>query len=215
MPFVRTWVVGRLPLLFTDNGLDLERQIVKVPGIPATADQSPLLVPQSGSPPGNLRRPIIRIFLGCALATIFARAICLALKGDAERRMTIRTNLNDEGGPLVIVDGAEVGYTPLPTSFTYYADREIRLIKDCGEAETFVQPTPTPGRDSLQLDFLVEDPRPSRLRDEDAIRCYFPEPGDVDELLRRAEKLRTEAQLEGTPRRPDPGSVVPSSKLDF
>jgi len=161
---------------------------VKVPGIPVASDESPLLVPQSGSPRGTLRRPIIQIFLGCALATIFAWAVYVALKGDAERLMTIRTNLNDEGGPLVIVDGAEVGYSPLPASFIYYPGREIRLIKDGCETVTSVE------------------------RD---IVCHFEPPGNVDELLQRAHKLRTEAQLKGEPRPDDLEPVVSGSKLEF
>ena len=184
-------------------------------GIPGVLDQSPGPVPQSESPRGNLRRPIKRILLCSVLLTIFAWAICLALKGGADRRMTIRTNLDNEGGPLVIVDGQELGVTQPVAHFTFYPGREIRLIKDGDETVTAVQPSRAPWSDSLPPEVFVENLCPFTPRDEKPIECHWPPPITTEELLQRAEKLRTEVQPEGESRSPDPGPIVSGSGLVF
>ena len=47
-------------------------------------------------------------------------------------------------GALVYVDDYEVGITPISTSFLYYGQRRIRLVKDGYETLTVMQPIPPP-----------------------------------------------------------------------
>ena len=58
--------------------------------------------------------------------------------------MTIRSN---PPGALVYVDDYEVGITPISTSFIYYGQRRIRLVKDGYETLTVMQPIPPPWYD--------------------------------------------------------------------
>src|SRR5262245_29457204 len=74
------------------------------------------------------------------------------LSGCVERRMTIRTNVDNQGGALVYLDNEEVGISPVSTAFTYYADREIKLVKDGYETVTLVQPVRAPWWDSLLVE---------------------------------------------------------------
>ena len=110
--------------------------------------------------------------------------------------MTIRTNVDSQGGALVIVNGEEMGYTPASTGFTYYADREIRLMKDGHETLTLVQPIRAPWWDNMLTEFFVENLWPFTMRDERQFYYELPPVVNVPpkELLQRAEGLRTEGQ---------------------
>ena len=130
-------------------------------------------------------------------ATLGMLTLCLSLVGCVERRMTIRTNVDDQGGALVVVDNQEVGHTPVSTGFTYYADRQVRLHKDGYETVTLVQPIPAPWWDSLLVEFFIENLWPFTVRDEREFRYQLPPLVNVttQELLDRAQQLRTEGQL--------------------
>jgi hypothetical protein len=124
-------------------------------------------------------------------------AICLCLCGCVERRMTIRTNVDNQGGALAYIDNEEVGTTPVSTGFTYYADREVRLIKDGYETMTIIQPMPAPWWDSLLVEFFVENLWPFCLRDE---RTYLYEMApassvSTEEVIQRGQQLRGEARM--------------------
>jgi hypothetical protein len=110
--------------------------------------------------------------------------------------MTIRTNVDNQGGALVYIDNEEVGTSPVSTGFTYYADREIRLVKDGYETVTLVQPIRAPWWDSLFLEFFTENLLPFTLRDERLFQYELPPAALVrtDEVLHRGQQLRTEAQ---------------------
>ncbi len=130
--------------------------------------------------------------------------------------MTIRTNVDKEGGALVVVDNQEIGNSPVSTGFTYYADREIRLIKDGYETVTLIQPIPAPWWDSLPLEFFVENLWPFTLRDEREFQYAMPPLATVTtgEVLDRAQSLRNEGQLGvelGPPGRP----ASPPSNANF
>ena len=68
------------------------------------------------------------------------------LPGCVERRYTIRT---DPPGALAIVNGEEIGPTPVSRSFTYYGDREITLMLDGYKTKTLIQPIAAPWWDNL------------------------------------------------------------------
>lgn len=115
--------------------------------------------------------------------------------GCVERRMTIRTNVDSQGGALVSIDDQEVGYSPVSTGFTYYADREIRLIKDGHETVTLIQPVEAPWWDSLLVEFFVENLWPFTVRDDREFRYELPPTAQVStgEVIQRGQQLRSEA----------------------
>jgi hypothetical protein len=120
--------------------------------------------------------------------------------GCVERRYTIRT---DPPGALAIVNGDEKGLTPVSSSFNYYADREIILIKDGYETKRVIQPIKAPWWDNLLTEFFTENLIPYNLRDEREF-TYTLSPvkiPDQNELLGRGEGLRAEARIPPTPRR--------------
>ena len=130
-----------------------------------------------------------KLFLSCLIG--------FGLTGCVERRMTIRTNVDNQGGALAYVDGTEIGYTPVSTGFTYYADREVRLIKDGYETVTLVQPIRAPWWDSLLVEFFTENLWPFTLRDDREFRYELPPAMQTStgEVIQRGQQLRSEAQV--------------------
>jgi hypothetical protein len=122
--------------------------------------------------------------------------VLTALSGCVERRMTIRTHVDNQGGALVYIDNEEVGPSPVSTGFTYYADREIKLVKDGYESVTLIQPIRAPWWDSLFLEFFTENLWPLTLRDERQFQYNMPPAVSVStgEVIQRGQQLRTEAQ---------------------
>src|SRR5690606_3614274 len=59
---------------------------------------------------------------GRILFTILAGLLLSQSLGCVHRRMTIRS---DPPGALVLLEGEEIGYTPVSVDFTYYGTREI------------------------------------------------------------------------------------------
>src|SRR4051812_23377756 len=68
-----------------------------------------------------------------------------SLTGCVERRYTIRTN---PPGAMVVINNEEVGTTPVSRSFTYYGDREIKLMLDGCQTQTIIQPIKAPWYDN-------------------------------------------------------------------
>jgi PEGA domain len=133
-----------------------------------------------------------------ALLIGFAAALA-GLSGCVERRYTIRT---DPPGALAIVNGEEIGPTPVSRPFTYYGDRKITLMLDGYNTKTVIQPIVEPWWDNLITEFFVENMIPYTFRDE---RDYtFPlETATVPEttgLVARAEALRAEGHILPPPR---------------
>jgi len=138
--------------------------------------------------------------------------LVLSTIGCVERRMTIRTNVDNQGGALVSIDDQEVGYSPISTGFTYYADREIRLIKDGYETVTLIQPVPAPWWDALLVEFCVENLWPVTIRDDREFKYELPPTAAVStgEVIQRGQRLRSEAQAgaETLPSIIPPGSAT-------
>lgn len=124
---------------------------------------------------------------------LHSAGMVLLFTGCVERRMTVRSNPTNA---LVILDGQEIGHTPVSTSFTYYGDREIKLVKDGYETKTIKQTVSTPWYQYVPLDFISEALIPWRIRDERNY-VYTLEPAmavsDAD-LLQRAAQVRIEGQ---------------------
>jgi len=140
------------------------------------------------------RRRRYRLILMLGLASACGSAGCV------ERRYTIRS---DPPGALAIVNGQEMGTTPVSAPFTYYGDREVVLIKDGYETRRIIQPIKSPWWDNLATEFFTENLIPVNFRDE-RVFTYPLAPTqipDQNELLTRAEGLRSEAQQPPPPRR--------------
>jgi hypothetical protein len=120
--------------------------------------------------------------------------------GCVERRYTIRSN---PPGALAIVNGEEIGPTPVSRNFTYYGPREITLIADGYQTQTFIQPVSSPWYDNYLTEFFSENVIPWTIRDEREF-TYRLQPATVppsEELDARAESLRRVGQAPLPPRR--------------
>jgi PEGA domain len=134
------------------------------------------------------------------LAACLALAVAGFCAGCVERRYTLRT---DPPGALAIVNGEEVGQTPVSRSFYYYGDREMTFILDGFETKTVIQPINAPWWDNLFTEFFTENLLPYNLRDEREYK-YTLTPASsprAADLRDRAEQLRSEARILPKPRR--------------
>ena len=136
-----------------------------------------------------------RVATALAVGLMFASST-----GCVERRYTIRT---DPPGALAIVNGEEIGATPVSRSFAFYNDREITLMADGYQTMKVIQPVKAPWYDNIVTEFFTENLVPITLRDEREFSykltpVSIPEQGD---LVGRAEGLRAEAQATPPPKR--------------
>ena len=150
--------------------------------------------------------------------------LILIAPGCVERRLTIRTN---PPGALCYVDDHWVGITPVSTSFIYYGNRKIRLVKDGYETLTVIEPIWPPYYEIPPLDFVSETLVIGKLRDQRNLDYQLRPQTMVpqDQLLGRASQLRqgTQSQamtLQGgapiyryNPPQLGPGSYSPPSSL--
>jgi hypothetical protein len=125
---------------------------------------------------------------------------CLLATGCVERRYTIRT---EPPGALVVVNGEEIGPSPVSRSFTFYGAREITLMQDGYQTQTLIQPIKAPWWDNLLTEFFTENLIPVTFRDERDFTYRMapvttPATGD---LLDRAESLKAQGQAGPPPRR--------------
>jgi hypothetical protein len=126
----------------------------------------------------------------------------VGLGGCVERRYTIRS---DPPGALVVVNGEEKGTTPVSSSYTYYGQRSVRIIKDGYEPLNIVQDFPAPWYDNYLTEFFTENLIPYPFRDERTFIYKMKPEGTTDKtrLLIDAEALRAEAIKIPRPRRQD------------
>ena len=88
-----------------------------------------------------------------AIRALVCVAACGPLAGCVERRYTIRTNVP---GALAIVNGEEIGPTPVSRNFIFYGPRKITLIADGFETVDVVQPVRPPWWDNYVTEFFTE-----------------------------------------------------------
>jgi len=120
--------------------------------------------------------------------------IILTLSGCVSRRMMV---MSDPPGALVLLEGKEIGTTPVSVDFTYYGTRELTLIKDGYETLTVQQKVPTPWYQMPVVEFFADNFTPGHITDRHQFR-YAMQPQRIvpnAELQRRAEMLRGEARL--------------------
>ena len=123
--------------------------------------------------------------------------VAFTAAGCVERRMTIRSNPSNA---LVILDGQEIGFTPVSVPFHYYGVRQIKLVKDGYETKIINQHITAPWYQKPGIDFVSEVLIPWRIRDERDYGLseneYKLEPKMLvsqDQLLQRAQEVRTAA----------------------
>jgi PEGA domain-containing protein len=134
------------------------------------------------------------------LALTVALLVMPALAGCVERRYTIRT---DPPGAQVIVNGEEIGPSPVSRSFTFYGDRDITLINEGYQTQRLIQPIKPPWWDNLLTEFFTENLIPITFRDERdyAYKLAPATNPPINELLDRSQTLRAIGQTEPPPRR--------------
>lgn len=97
----------------------------------------------------------------------------------------------------MLVEGEEVGYTPVSLDFTYYGTREFTLVKDGYETLTVLQKVKTPWYELFPLEFVTDNFSLMKINNRHDF-TYRMRPQVIvptQELLDRAQGLRTEAQI--------------------
>jgi hypothetical protein len=136
------------------------------------------------------------------LLSLWAVVLVSIEAGCVHRRMTIESN---PAGALVLVDGKEYGYTPVSLDFTYYGTREVTLIKDGYETQTFPAKLQTPWYQVIPLDFFSDNFSPTQITNRHRFRYELHRkdelaPGQLnqdteEELRNRGNSIRSEALL--------------------
>jgi hypothetical protein len=126
--------------------------------------------------------------------TLIATLLAIHSTGCVHRRLAIRSQ---PVGAKVYVDGQDAGFTPTSVDFTYYATREIRLVKPGFETQTREVRLAPPWYQTPPLDFFSDNFSPGRVTDRREVR-FTMEPSVIvpkNELLDRANSLRTESRI--------------------
>jgi hypothetical protein len=117
-----------------------------------------------------------------------------SLSGCVYRRLIVRS---DPPGAQVILDGQEVGNTPVAVPFTYYGTRQLTLVKPGYETRTELVKIPTPWYQVLPLDLVSDNFLPRQVNDRHEIAWQLTPQGVVpqEKLQERADSLRSEAHI--------------------
>jgi hypothetical protein len=120
-----------------------------------------------------------------------AASMCLS-SGCVYRRLMVRS---DPPGARVLLDGQEVGNTPVGIPFTWYGTRELKLIKPGFETHTELVKIPTPWYEVFPLDFVSDNLVPFQITNRHEITRQLSPQTVVpsEQLYDRAESLRSEA----------------------
>ena len=126
---------------------------------------------------------------------VAAALIFLSLSGCVFRRMTIQS---DPSHALALVDGEEIGYTPISLDHTYYGIREIKLIKPGYETVTVMQKLQTPWYQYMPIDFFADNLWPFKTTDRHEFMYTLQKQRVVgnQELIERANLHRNELRNE-------------------
>lgn len=133
----------------------------------------------------------VRYWVGLLLVVV-----CVFQVGCIHRRVTLQS---DPPGALVLIDGEERGYTPYSMDFTYYGTREIQLVKPGFETLTVMQKIRKPWYQVFPIELFSDNLWPCQTTDRNSYFYRMQRHRIVpdDELLNRANGLRTESQVGG------------------
>jgi len=125
---------------------------------------------------------------------VLIAALSLTSVGCVNRRATITSN---PSGALVLLDGERIGYTPVSFEFQHYGTREITLIKPGYATLTTLQKIAPPWYQIPPLDFVSDNFLPGKVIDRQRFNYMLTQdqPYPTDEILGRANHLRSESQL--------------------
>ncbi len=137
----------------------------------------------------NLRTVDGHLWSGLLIATVTLTSI-----GCVNRRATITSN---PSGALVLLDGERIGYTPVAFEFQHYGTREITLIKPGYATLTTLQKIAPPWYQVPPLDFVSDNFLPTKVINRQRFNYVLHQdhPYPTDEILGRANNLRSESQL--------------------
>jgi len=129
-----------------------------------------------------------------ALLLLLAACGVCSSSGCVYRRLVVRS---DPPGAQVILDGQEVGITPVAVPFTYYGTRQLTLVKPGYETRTELVKIPTPWYQVLPLDFVSDNFLLHQVNDRHEIAWQLTPQGVVplEKLQERADSLRSEAHI--------------------
>ncbi len=98
---------------------------------------------------------------------------------------------------MVVVDGREIGYSPASVDFTYYATREIKLVKDGYETLTTQQSFEKPWYQYPGLEFVSDNLLPVTVTNRHDL-TYNMHPSVIQpagDLRGRADTFRSRALI--------------------
>lgn len=101
----------------------------------------------------------------------------------------------------MLIDGEEIGYTPVSFDYTYYATREIRLIKDGYQTLTTPVKLSTPWYQIFPLEFVTDNFALMKINDRREV-TYALAPQNIEpsqDIENRANNLRSEAMRSEMP----------------
>jgi len=151
----------------------------------------------------QLTNPVAGPNLGLRWGALLLLGIALTSSGCMHRRLTVRS---DPPGANVVIDGEEVGYTPVSIDYTYYGTREVTLRKDGFKTLTTPVKLSTPWYQIFPLDFISDNFALTKINDRREVTYALVrenlEPSqDVENRANglRSEALRTEMPFPGGP----------------
>lgn len=151
----------------------------------------------------GVSRDSIRVHSGRILrkSVILGLLLLTGCAQNMHRRVTIRS---EPPGALVLLEGEELGHTPVSFDFDHYGTRELTLIKDGYETVTAMQKIRTPWYQWTPIDFLTDNFSPIKINDRHDFTFTLPKQEIVsnEQLLQRAKDLRSQSQV--LPRTVDP-----------
>lgn len=102
-----------------------------------------------------------------------------------------------------MLEGEQIGYTPVSMDFDHYGTREITLIKDGYETVTAMQKVRTPWYQKVPVDLVTDNFSPVKINDrmEYTFTLNKQELVSNEQLLQRAKGLRSQTRglPEGSP----------------
>ncbi len=127
------------------------------------------------------------------LLLLAACGVCSS-SGCVYRRLVVRS---DPPGAQVILDGQEVGITPVAVPFTYYGTRQLTLVKPGYETRTELVKIPAPWYQVLPLDLVSDNFLLHQVDDRHEIAWQLTPQGvaPLEKLQERADSLRSEAHI--------------------
>lgn len=118
------------------------------------------------------------------------------MTGCVERRFVIESN---PPSAQVLINGRPASFAPVDSSFVYYGEYDITLIKDGYETLHVREKVRTPWYQYFPIDFITENLIPWKITDVRRLRYNMQplKPVRTENVLNRAQGLRDQGRLIG------------------